>query len=123
MDDARRNFFRNVKAFKFKDRPKQFDVRSLFPGKADRDVVEELAGFFNRISSEFQPLEPSEIPRTHHRRLPALLPFQVAGRIRAFKKPKSMVHCDIFPALVHKFADLLAILLTDLFNEITRMSV
>ena len=89
VDDARRNFFRNVKAFKSKDRPKQFDVRTLFPeGTADIAVAADLASFFNRISSEFDPLEPGDVPRTHERRLPALAPYQVAGQIRAFKKPK-----------------------------------
>ena len=99
VEDATRNFFRNVKAFKTKDRPKAFDPMSLFPGKTEAEVASELAGFFNRISSEFQPLEPHEIPRTHHRALPTLQPYQVEGRIRAFKKPKSMVKGDIFPVL------------------------
>ena len=48
-----------------------------------------------------------------------LAPFQVAGRIRAFKKPKSMVRGDIFPALFSRFSDLLAIPLCELFNTIT----
>ena len=91
MEDARRNYFRNVKAFKSKDRLQQFDVRSLFPGKNGKDVAESLAAFFNRISSEFDPLEPSDIPRTHDRAIPPLAPYQVAGRIRVFNKPKSMV--------------------------------
>ena len=73
-EDATRNFFRNVKAFKTKDRPKPFDPLDLFPGKSERQAADELAGFFNRISSEFQPLEPGDIPRTHHRDLPVLLP-------------------------------------------------
>ena len=97
VDDARRNYFRNVKAFKSKDRPRPFDVRSIFPGKSDAEVADALAIYFNRISSEFEPLEPADIPRTYSRNLPKLAPFMVAGRIRAFKKPKSMVKGDIFP--------------------------
>ena len=123
VDDARRNFFRNVKAFQCKDRPKQFDVRQLFPGCPDGAVAEKLADFFNRISSEFDPLEPSDIPRTHDRSLPLLLPYQVAGRIAAFKKPKSMVVGDIFPSLVSKFGPLLAIPLTNIYNEITTTGI
>lgn len=120
VDDARRNCFCNVKAFKSRDRPKQFDVRTLFSeGTADSSVAEDLAGFFNRISSEFEPLEPADVPRIHERQLPALAPYQVAGRIRAFKKPKSMVRGDLFPRLMHKFAVLLAIPLTNIYNEIT----
>ena len=123
VEDATRIFFRNVKAFQAKERPKAFDVRVLFPGKDDVEVAEELAAFFNKISHEFSPLEPSQIPRTHDRALPRLSPFQVAGRIRAFKKPKSMVRGDIFPSLLHRYADLLAVPLTDIYNEITETSV
>ena len=91
------------------ERPVPFDVCTLFPGLGDKEVAETLARHFNKISSEFSPLEPSDIPVTKNRRLPSLLPYQVAGRIKAFKKPKSMVQGDIFPALVTKFVDLLAI--------------
>ena len=50
-----------------------------------------------------------QIPITKNRTLTHLVPYQVAGRIRAFKKPKSMVQGDIFPALFIRFGDLLAI--------------
>ena len=123
VDDARRNFFRNVKALQTRDRPKPFNVRSLFPGRTDEEVAESLAEFFNKISSEFQPLEPADIPRTHRRVLPNLQPFEVADRIRVFKKPKSMVIGDIFSALMHKFAVLLAVPLVSIYNEITRTAV
>lgn len=85
VEDARRNFFRNVKAFQSRERPRSFDVRALFAGKSDNEVVDSLASFFNRISQEFYPLEPCDIPRTHDRQLRLLEPYQVEGRIRAFK--------------------------------------
>ena len=119
VDDARRNFFRNVKAFKSKERPRPFDPMDLFPGKSEAEVAAELAAYFNRISSEFHPLEPGDIPRTHERGLPTLHPYQVEGRIHAFKKPKSMVKGDIFPGLMDRYATLLAIPLTHIYNEIT----
>ena len=43
VDDARRNFFRYVKAYQSAERPKQFDPRSLFPGKSDKETAEGLA--------------------------------------------------------------------------------
>ena len=67
-------------------------------------MVHELAEYFNKISHEF---EPQDVSQAHSRVLPKLLPFQGAGRIRAFKKSKSMVKGDIFLALMRKFADLL----------------
>ena len=102
---------------------KQFDVRVLFPGKNDKQIECELAGYFNRISQEFVPLELSDTPRTHDCQFPVLLPYQVAGRIKSFKKPKSMVRGDIFPSLMDKFGLLLAIPLTDIYNEFTRTSI
>ena len=78
-----------------------------------------MAGHFNAISSEFEPLEPHQIPRTKPRRLPMLEPFEVAGRIRDFKKPKSIVAGDIFPALFTRFGDFLAVPLASIFNAIT----
>ena len=86
-------------------------------------MAELLAAHFNSISSEFEPLEPHQIPTTKPRALPRLEPFQVAGRIRAFRKPKSMVRGDIFPSLFSKFGDLLAIPLCSIFNEITTTRV
>ena len=67
-----------------KERPKSFDPMDLFPGKNEEEVAVELAAYSNRISSEFSPLKPSDISR----------PYQVEGRIQAFKKPKSMVKGD-----------------------------
>ena len=52
VDDARRNFFRNVKAFKSKDRPSAFDPMELYPGKSEAEVAGELASYFNRISCD-----------------------------------------------------------------------
>ena len=123
VEDARRNFFRNVKAFQAKEKPRAFSPMDLFPGKGEEEVAAELAAYFNRISSEFSPLEPADIPRTHSRKLPVLRPYQVEGRIQAFKKPKSMVRGDIFPVLMDKFATLLAVPLTEIFNEITRTRI
>ena len=91
----------------------------MFPGLPNKEVAEKLAAHFNAISDEFSPLEASQIPVTKGRALPMLAPHKVAGRIRAFKKLKSMVKGDIFPQLVTKFGDLLAIPLSDIFNSIT----
>ena len=39
-------------------------------------------------------------------------------RLKKSRKPRSMVRGDIFPDLVTRYADMLAILLTDIFNSI-----
>ena len=51
--------------------------------------------------------------------MPVLLPFQVADRIKSFKKPKSKIKGDIFPSMATAMSDILALPLTDIYNTIT----
>jgi hypothetical protein len=64
-----------------------------------------------------------DIPVTRDRVLDLLQPYQVAARLKNFKKPSSMVPTDIFPALVTKFCDFLALPLTDVYNSIISTGV
>ena len=116
---ANRAFFRLVKSFSTPEKPQSFDVRAMRPGVPDVEVAEELAAFSNRISSELDPLTDDQIPVTTPRTFDRLALHEVAHRIRRFRKPKSMVSGDLFPDLVTKFADFLAIPLTSIFNEIS----
>ena len=95
----------------------------LCPGDSNQAVADKLADYFNRIGREFEPLEPADIPATHDRVLPLLQPWDVAARIKKFRKPKSMVDGDIFPKLMTLFADQLALPLTDIYNESTVSAV
>lgn len=119
-EDAVRNFYKHVRNFSKLEKPKQFDVRELVPVKSNIDVAKTLAGYFNGISLEFDALGPGYIPATHSNCLPVLKMFQVASRIRCFRKPKSMVPGDVFPKLVTKFSDFFAIPLTMVVNKISR---
>ena len=121
--DGSRSFFKNVKHYQSAEKPEPFQVASLFPRRSDGEVAELLAEHFNAISSEFEPLEAHQIPTTRWKRLPLLEPYQVVGRIQAFRKLKSMVRGDIFPALVSKYGDLLAVPLCSIYNEITTTRV
>ena len=108
-----------MRRYKSADKPSIFDVRSLCPvGSSDAEVAELLADFFNRISSEFSALEPADIPVTFDRHLPLLQPWDVAARIKKFKKPKSQIPGDIPPDLVTKFSDQLAVPLTYIYNQV-----
>ena len=119
-EDATRNFFRHTKNYMSKQRPPPFDVMDLFPGKNEHEVSELLAAHFNAISDEFRPIDPVfDIPTTYSKRIPVLEVHEVAIRLRKFRKPKSMVKGDIFPDLVTQFADLLAVPLTSIYNEIS----
>ena len=118
-EDANRNFFKHVKNFSKYERPPQFDVRTLLPGKTDQEVSEVLADYFVKVSREFEPLQPGEIPAqmpTHGCKL--LENFEVAARLKKMRKPKSMVPGDIYPNLVTDCSDFLAIPLTAIYNDI-----
>ena len=115
---ATTNFFKNVRAFKSADRPKQFNIRELRPNKSDHEIATEAAAFFNRISNEFRPLSPEEIPATYHRDLPLLSPAQVQKMLVEAKKTNSMVNGDLFPKTINKCAPFLAWPLSAIYNEI-----
>ena len=103
--DANRNFYRHVKAFCRYEKPPVFDVRELVPNKTDPEVAEELADYFIKVSREFDPIEPSDIPVEKPMGGSKLDIHVVAARLRKMRKPKSMVPGDIFPQLVTLFAD------------------
>ena len=122
-NDASRVFFKNVKAYSSRERPAQFDVRSILPGRSDEEVAECLADHFNGISCEFDGLDPTDVPVTFSSPLQMLSTEDVRKRLTQFKKPKSMVKHDIFPALVNNAAQYLAGPLTHIFNTISATSV
>ena len=113
-------FFKNVKAFQGADRPQEFNIRDIRPGKQDDEIAFEAANFFNRISSEFSPLQPHQIPATYHRDLPLLSPAEVQKMLQGAKKTSSMVHGDIFPKLINRCAHVLAWPLSAIYNQIIR---
>ena len=113
---ADKQFFKNVSSFKSYDKPRSFNVRDLRPGKPDKLVADEVADFFNKISREFDPLQPHQIPTTYDRQLPRLSTDQVADRLRKCNKPNSMVQGDLFPCLVSPCAGSLAVPLADIYN-------
>ena len=117
--DAARAFFRNVRAFDSKEKPKVFDVRDLFLSMQEKPTAEALADQFNAISNEFDGLLQDEIPPPAPNSLVTLSTADVLGRLKSFRKPKSMVLGDIFPCLVNRSATSLALPLTHIFNTIT----
>ena len=117
--DPARDFFKQMKNYMSKQRPTPFDPMDMFPGKSKQEVADLLADHFNTISSEFASLTRTDIPKTFDSSIVPLTVPEVALRLKKFKKPRSMVRGDIFPDLVTRFADLLAVPLTSIYNEIT----
>ena len=118
--DSAVQFFKNVKAYSTYEKPKDFDVRDLYPGRSDNEVAALVAEYFNRISSEFQSLEPSDIPATYHRDLPLLSAQEVAEMICKSKKTASRVPGDVFPKLLNRCAPALSVPLAAIYIEILR---
>ena len=85
-EDGGRNFFKQTKNYLSKQRPKAFDVMDMFPGRSEVEVANLLADHFNKISREFQPLQPNEIPLTYSKPIPILMPHEVALRLKKFIK-------------------------------------
>ena len=83
---------------------------------SEAQVAECLADHFNGISSEFEGLDPADVPTTYSCPIPPILPDQLIQRLRVFKKPKSMVRHDIFPSLVNEGAPYLAVQLCHIYN-------
>ena len=80
------------------------------------EIAEIVAEFFNKISQEYPSLpDPS---RVWDEAAPNIVEeYEVASRLKRFKKPKSTVYGDIKPELVSDFADLLAPPLCFIFNQ------
>ena len=116
--DAMGAFFKNGKAYSSKEKPPSFNVSSLFDNDfSERDISEKLADHFNGISLEFAGLDPGDIPTTYSSPITPITREQLVARHKAFKKPKSMVKHDIFPALVSAAAPFLAAPLCRIYNS------
>ena len=107
-------YYKAVAQIKDQEKKPPFDVRTLFNGKTDLEIGNEIASFFNAISEGHTPLEePEQISKR-----PRLIVTRsdVEKRILECKKPKSMVGCDVFPDLISKYVGTWAIPLTHVFN-------
>ena len=120
MDSKR--FHRGVKAFLSAEEVQKWDVRSIFPNRSDLEVAEDLADFFNGISSEYEPLDLAGIPTIYDEPLPQLTVGEVGERLRRSKKTASLVEGDIFPCLFGQFSDKFAPVVADIFNTTVRDS-
>lgn len=108
--------FRSLRHINDPERKPKWSINQLKPELTDTELAEDLALFFIKISDEFIPLDTSNLPVTFGSPFQEVLPHVVATRIRAAKKPPSMVEGDILPVLLNECADLLAIPATRIFN-------
>ena len=117
-----KHFHECVKALLQGNSPPKWDVRTLKPDKSDEELAEWLADFFNGISSEYEPLDPSTIPSTFDRQLPIITEEEVVKKLRKAKKKNSKVPGDIDSRLYDKYASKLAVPITFIFNKIAELN-
>ena len=115
--------YRAIQNLRSHDKPKTWDIKSLNPKLSDEELSEELAEFFNSISSEFEPLTNHDLPEPDNQPMDWLQPHEVSSRLKGFKKPRSMVDGDIYPPLINDCHDLLAVPLTKIYNLIKARAI
>lgn len=99
--DACQAFYKNVKEYKCREKPPDFNPRDLFPGEDDHAIAEKIATHFNKISKDFDGLDESQVPSSFTAPLPIITEPQVEKLLLDFRKPKSRVPGDLFPKLVN----------------------
>ena len=118
--DANRHFFKHIKSYSAREKPPEFQVGDLFPGEEDAAVAEKLADHFNAISKEFDGITEDQVPLTEVEQVvPILSRVEIENKLRSFRKPKSRVKGDIFPALVNRAAPWISRPLASIYNTIS----
>ena len=92
-----------------------WELQDLFPGKTSAEAGEIAADFFTKISNEYEPLQ-------EQRSLPALrrpvTQQEVIGKLKAAKKPNSMVEGDVPPRLMKLYYREMSVPITTIFNAV-----
>ena len=95
----------------------------------DQQCAEYIAGHFAAISNEFSPLSPSLLPDRVRAKLknkaepPIISEYDCYLKLKATKKPGSVIPGDLPSAIVKEFMVELANPLTKLFNNITQTAI
>ena len=117
--DASRNFYKSVNGILRGYEEEHWDVRALWPGATDKELSEELAGFFNRISEDngMSSLPNQEDPPANTN-LPVITPEQVTDMITKNRRPSSTVPVDLPPIVYKHFVGALAEPISHVFNSV-----
>ena len=112
-----KSFYQSVNMLGCGQATERWTINSMYPGATDSHISEVAADFFNSISQEFDGLG-SPVGNCAEK-CPQM--YQIAAKLKHMRKPKSTVRGDIDPRLVTKYADILAIPLHHLYQQIFTM--
>ena len=117
-----KEYYRAVKLLQSGEASGKWCISNMFPNESEAVIADKAAGFFNKISQEFTPIEPPARGQNEVGSVTRPPPTceQIIKRIREMKKPKSQVDGDIDRRLVSKFAHLLALPLSKIFAAVFR---
>ena len=95
--------------------PVRFDVCSMKPDLNEAAICEELADLFSSINNNLTHIDKNTITPSNTHRIISI--EQVADRLLKCKKTKGLLYGDIFPHLITRFANTLAVPLSIIYNR------
>ena len=110
--------YKALKSLSVAERPPSFDPSKLKPELSESELVEDLAGYFGRISEEFTPLDRASLPHTYDRPVVPLTQDYIRERLIQMNKPKLSVSIDPLSNLVNIHADIFSGPLTFIINAV-----
>ena len=110
-----RAYFAAVKSLASKEKPVPWQVGSLFEGLEPKETANKTAEFFTKISNEFRPIQDNDGNFTPREPLSLA---EVEAKMKAARKPNSMVKGDVLPRLMKKFHKMLSVPAARIFNKV-----
>ena len=94
-------YYRAVGRLKNREAPAPFSPADLFPGESHATAAEKSADFFTRITEGFEPLESEDCRHAHANDASfGVTAEEVEKRLKTCKKPRGLLHRDIWPDIL-----------------------
>ena len=94
---AHKMSFMALKNINRPDSDTRWTILELYPDLDERQTLEKLADYFNKISSEFVNLEEHDLIKTWEREISEISEAMILERVGNMKRPKSSVPGDSHP--------------------------
>ena len=115
-----RDYFRNVKCLLGESPKARWSPRDLYPNLPDAEVAERLAAYFNSISSQYQPLNTTNLPPAKAGPVFSISHEEVVQRLKKAKKKPTNLPGDLHCKLYDLYPEQLAVPITHIFQAILK---